>query len=451
MPFLRRKQHWTKFAEKGRPHRLVETKDREILYASRRDSFIFSHYRSELERPYEDELVRRNLQECVTAYRKISTSHGRGGKCNIHFAKDAFNLIRELKNCTAFALDIKGFFENLDHEHLKQTWLGLLHNTASYRNITRLPEDHFKVFRAVTNYSWIDRNAAYSKLGLIGKVPTRKGKAKIGYTKSRKDFPLRIGEPNALRDEFKGLINVNKNPFGIPQGSPISDLLANLYMLDFDSQMKGMATQLDGRYFRYSDDILLLLPTNSVTGCDQLILDIENTLRATAPRLRLKAEKTLVYEYISLGDGDDQANRKLRGRKSPDGLEYLGFRYDGRRVFIRNSTVSGNHRKITYVANRMARKFVEHNPTMSLKELKNEFNYGLLIEKFGRIKDFDPSARRYKSWTFWTYTKRAIDTFNPMSAPIKRQVSGYKSLTRKKAEKALTKAYRAHHNRRMHP
>jgi hypothetical protein len=310
----------------------------------------------------------------------------------------------------------------------------------------RLPDDHFKVFKAVTQYSSIDVNRAYKEVGLIGEKLTPSGKKRIGYLKSRKDFPLKICSSKTFRDKLTKIIEHNTDPFGIPQGSPISDLLANLYMIEFDQEMNGVIRARGGRYYRYSDDILIVLPA-PLQDWAAVISLVEDALRRNAPRLTLKKEKTQVYRYESLGNGNDQANKIMNNSKGIDGLEYLGFRYDGKHVYLRNSTVSGIQRKITSVANRLARRHVEMNPSMSQQELINSFNYSLLISKFGRVKDFDSSEKGhtssgkiYTSWTFWTYVKKSVPVFGDLGKPISRQFGSYKSFARKKAKEAIAYA-----------
>jgi hypothetical protein len=155
----------------------------------------------------------------------------------------------------------------------------------------------------------------------------------------------------------------------------------------------------------------------------------------------LKAGKTQVYQYTTSGSGPDQDNKKLNVTKGADGVEYLGFRYDGKKIYLRNSTVSGIQRKITGVANRMARSLVENNPTMSLQQLNESFKYDVLIAKFGRVRDFDNSITKYKSWTFWTYIKRSINILGDLGSSIVRQVGNYKSFARNKAKEAIEYSY----------
>jgi len=439
-PFLQRNQHWTKYAPKNEIEDKIKKKTRPIRYASRRDASIFAHYRKILLPFYEREIHRLGISECVLAYRRILQANGKGGKCNIHFAEQAFQEIRLLGNCYTLALDISQFFENLDHEQIRNMWWRLLNKPTPKRKGVLLPNDHYQVFKAVTQYSYIDRDKAYKELGLIGEELMANGQKKIKYLKSRKDFPKQICTPKEFRDKLVGIIEHNPNDYGIPQGSPISDLLANIYMIDFDCEINRQIKSMGGIYYRYSDDILIVVPTKQ--GSWKNILDLtESVLKSAAPRLMIKQEKTQAYEYNTYGYGPDQINKILSSSIGTDGLEYLGFRYDGKRVFLRNSTVSGIQRKITSVANRMARKHIENNPTMSLVQLNQTFNYDVLIAKFGRVKDFDNLIGKYKSWTFWTYVKRSLDIFGELGISIRHQVGRYKSFARKRANEAIEYSY----------
>jgi hypothetical protein len=230
------------------------------------------------------------LSDCVLAYRRIPQDNGRGGKCNIHFANQAFRKIRELGNCYTLALDISQFFENLDHEQIRKMWWRLLDKPTPKRKGLLLPDDHYQVFKAVTQYSYIDRDRAYKTLGLIGKEIMANGHKKIKYLKNRNDFPKQICTPKKFRDKLVGIIEHNLNPYGIPQGSPISDLLANLYMIDFDYEMNKYVLSMGGTYYRYSDDILIIMP--AMQGCWNSILVLtESLLKNTATRLIIKKEK----------------------------------------------------------------------------------------------------------------------------------------------------------------
>lgn len=439
MPFLQRIERWTQHAQKGTSLQDVKRKERKIRYACRCDSYIFSYYRNILNKFYEQELDRLELRSCVTAYRKIPTGNGRSGKCNIHFAKEAFGHIQAQGNCLVFALDIKQFFENLDHTHLKQVWWRLLGKPKQRNGNHLLPEDHFSVFKAVTSYSYISMEDAYKTLGYIGNITTQGGKTRIGYLVKRKEFPKQICSGKQFREKLASKIEQNSDPFGIPQGSPISDLLANMYLLDFDNAINTLVLSMGGTYRRYSDDILLVLPTDR-TDVQSMLAKVLQILNSNAPRLALKDKKTQVYRYRQVNG--IQENDKLIAAKGSDGLEYLGFRYDGERIYLRNSTVSGIQRKITLFAKGMARRHLEENPGIPLDKLIETFNYSALIAKFGRVKDYDPGAKDYTKWTFWTYIKRSGKILGTAGKPIARQMSNYKQFARNRAQKAIKDFYR---------
>src|ERR1700723_396710 len=220
-PLIQYDQRWTRFAPKGIKG---DVKKRPIRYAARQDAYIFMRYRHLLDAPYEAELARLNLGDSVLAYRKISASDGRGGKCNIHFARDAFLKIRDLGGCIAFALDISGYFESLDHSKLKNLWCRLL-------RVGKLPADHLQVFRAITQYSWVEKEKLYERLGHFGVKRVVDGLQIKGYLTHYRKIPKRLCTGQKFREKLlgkpgqKSIVERNYKPYGIPQGAPISDLL----------------------------------------------------------------------------------------------------------------------------------------------------------------------------------------------------------------------------------
>jgi hypothetical protein len=120
-PFILYTNRWTRFAKRGEDG---DVKKRPIRYASRGDAYIFAYYRYLLTQEYEAALSKNSLDESVIAYRRIRIIDGTG-KCNIHFARDAFEKIKKLGNCYVVALDISGFFESLDHSILRSIWCDL--------------------------------------------------------------------------------------------------------------------------------------------------------------------------------------------------------------------------------------------------------------------------------------------------------------------------------------
>lgn len=244
-PFFLYHETWQPFRATGSDGKKAKSKSRPIRYAARKDAYILTHYRRILSEKYEAKLADMGISDCPIAYRKIPKLNG-GGKCNIDFAKDAFDEIERQGNCVAIALDIKGYFENLDHAKIKALWCDLL-------GVSLLPPDHFTVFKNMTRYHVVDQKEVYRRLGYLETISVN-GYPRERYTMSFKDMPTQLCTPAEFREKICGgdpalpsLVrgNVdeegNQLDHGIPQGAPISDLIANFYLLHFDAALQKYA------------------------------------------------------------------------------------------------------------------------------------------------------------------------------------------------------------------
>ncbi len=435
-PFVQYVKAWQPFrhppkeTKKERPEKEAkkrpEKKTRKIRYAARRDAYIFAYYRHLLSELYEAELVRLGISHCPIAYRRISRhKEGGSGKCNIQFAHEAFLKIRELGNCCAIAVDISKYFETIDHERLKTLWCRLL-------CMDKLPPDHFAVFKNITKYRYVDKIGVYRRLGYFGpKKTTKSGKIIDGYLIPYNDVPLQLCSLSDFRKKIVGdknstLIEKNDEKYGIPQGAPISDLLANLYLIDFDVEMNNLATKLGGSYLRYSDDILFVLPV-SVEQAKEIMDSLPEWIKQHGEKLEIKPSKSFLVRYTQQGDRQVAAN--LDSRRKTNGLEYLGFRYDGKDVYLRDATVSNLYRKVAYAARSQARTIVKLHPGKGYNELCRLFNFEEFHKKFGRVEDFETKSSK-KDWTFWTYARRASEEFGPLGLRIAKQISRIKKVSK---------------------
>lgn len=290
----------------------IKQKIRKLAYCSNWDACIYSYYAEILRRPYEELLHLRGLDEVVIGYRRKGS--------NIVMALEAFKEIANRRKCTAFAFDISGFFDNIDHLTLKTNWCKVL-------GVTRLPEDHFRVFSELTDFVAIDRRALLRRLG---------------YDASAKDGDL-PGPPLCSITDFRQLVRgdngINSNLLirrksrrGIPQGSPISAIAANISMLDFDTKLNAAVIALNGSYRRYSDDILIIVPDLHEPVIEPLL---DRLLRDCAGRLKTNDKTKKVLFDLS---------------KPPEAafvpLQYLGFLFDGERILIRPNTIARYWRRI---------------------------------------------------------------------------------------------------------
>lgn len=136
-----------------------------------------------------------------------------------------------------------------------------------------------------------------------------------------------------------------QNKRGIPQGTPLSATLANIYMLDFDAKIYEEASKLykNVYYQRYSDDLILV--------CDQedekYFYDLIRKEIEYRAHLEIQESKTHVYRY------ELDLNNALVGGIVKDGLvhtnkqlEYLGFIFEGDKVKVKASAFSKFYRNM---------------------------------------------------------------------------------------------------------
>lgn len=273
----------------------TKLKPRSIRYASHRDAAYLQAYSEYLSIKYERALQESHLEDCILAYRPI-------GKTNVHHAKSLFDEIRARKNCHVVALDISGFFDSLDHAHLK-------HELLSLFDVDKLTSHDWTVYRNVTRYSWVETADIDAVLG----KKRRRG--------NRICSPVHFAKH--IRGSQTGLVRTHDLTCGIPQGTPVSGLYANIYMLSFDQDITELMESLGGSYRRYSDDIALVVPHN--TDVSELVHVVQ---------------KLLADYFLSLSE-DKTDHSRFEGPKltCDHPIQYLGFVFDGRSTQIRKSSL----------------------------------------------------------------------------------------------------------------
>ncbi len=307
---------------KKRHKRKLEIKERPICYAAHFDSLVYSFYASALQEKYEQVLQKYGLTDYVLAYRSLN-------KSNIDFAEDVFKYIENQGDCIAIALDIKGFFDNLEHTILKEKWLETL-NVNETVALDRLPKDHFKLYQSLTKYAYIDKDELINTLS-ITKVQLKKGQ--LTRFCSIEDFRGKV------RSHPTSPIKINQASVGIPQGSPISAVLSNIYMIDYDRRIGGIS---QGRflYRRYCDDILVVCKASD-------FLEIVKELYSEIAKLKLAIQKEKEEIVVfQLGEDGVLKGRHQHTHEVAKKLQYLGFEFDGSKRYIRSSSISRYYRRM---------------------------------------------------------------------------------------------------------
>lgn len=457
-PLFHFKKEWRRPPKKNKEtNTLIHRgpKVRHIRYACRKDAYIYKYYREILSVHYEDKLRQYRLDGSVLAYRRIPVQPGKdGNKSNIHFAKDAFDSIRLLGKCCAVAIDISDFFGSINDDNLIRMWEYMI-------GVDKLPKDHLAVFNSITKYHSANIDKVLVALG-YSFFDTNEMKYK--YLVDPKKIPIQLCTPDEYRTKVvgQGIIksrfeSSGKN-FGIPQGTPISDILANIYLFKFDLMMQKFALRRGGFYFRYSDDILLILPGDG-RAAHQAMKKAMRDIKTAGTELNINPSKTEIVCYTGV-DSDSEKVRCYSLKLDPDsktptkryrgsyndGLSYLGFRYDARKVYIRSSTISNLRRKVVSNCKVVARLHVKMHRAKSEKWLVRNLPLAAIKLSFLRVKDFDKEIKRqiaagkspFEKMTFWSYAKRAQKTFGQQGDGILRQLRNVETTAEKSLEKYIS-------------
>ena len=167
----------------------------------------------------------------------------------------------------------------------------------------------------------------------------------------------------------------------------------------------------------------------------------QSTIKQFGDQLIIKSTKSYIYTFEVCLDGKLDFERVLGHEgQGKNGIEYLGFRFDGKRVYIRDATLANLWRKVTRAAKREAIAAAKRYPNKSASEIKAAFNYEKFTKGFGRVEEFELYAENVKTWTFWTYAQRASKIFGDVGKPIMHQLSRQKRIITEKLNQAIDEA-----------
>lgn len=205
------------------------------------------------------------------------------------------------------------------------------------------------MFRYVINDS--DRN----------KRKKKKNKKRSNYEKFKSKISRRVNRSGCSLAEAvyeagrEGAIKGNSLPIGIPQGSPMSGLLANIYMSGFDSEFVKMFPDI--LYRRYSDDIAVVCET---AEAENVLSWLNNSIKKYA--LNINPSKVFIATFVNesgvlrCSDMRDGNGEKLERQY----IDYLGFEFSGCNVRVCGKTLRNAYRK----ADKKIKKFL-------LRQIKN--------------------------------------------------------------------------------
>ncbi|MGY3055720.1 hypothetical protein ACVWYG_003941 [Pedobacter sp. UYEF25] len=395
--------------DRAHSHKLIKNnkteksiKKRPLHYATHFDTLIYSYYAEELGKLYELKLKEDNeLNNAVLAYRRISISESNiKGKSNIHFANEVFD---EIKNrveiegsISVLAIDLKSFFSTLSHRLLYKTWANLLDKEV-------LPSDHSNVFNACTNFSYVLYN------DLKKKSSHRFDESKLAKIRKNKGYKCFFESNEHFRKEIKeGRLPIYKNPFrktdeltckkeviGIPQGLPISAVLANLYLLDFDKHiLEEVSKKFGAHYRRYSDDILILC---NPTKLDEIEAYVNHLILKYEIEISKDKTERFLFKKVVYNKKEESRITAIKLTKNNSlidcPLTYLGFEFRGYNTLIKATNIAKYYRRIIGIIKRRARRAKRlslHDPNIPnaiyMNQIKKLYNSPLKNSNKTEIK-----------------------------------------------------------------
>lgn len=371
-------------------------KERNIYYAAHIDSWIFRYYAFKLNEIYNSRLYDANIKSVPIAYRTDLK------KNNINFAKEVFDFIRNNSPCYVMVGDFTDFFDNLDHQYLKQCLIEILGTPGE------LPADWYAVFKNTTKFSFVELDELIAINKLLDATIDRK-----------KINSLERVLPISEFKKHKNIIFRNEKNVGIPQGSPISSVFANLYMLKTDIAVNEyVVKEFKGIYRRYSDDYIIVLP--GLKSIEDFLKHRDNlrSLILSTPKLTLHPDKEKYYLFSE--------NQFINISKiNIDRIQFLGFAFDGKKVSLRDKTISRFYNKLyrkvrTIIKNNGVTKFGNR---ISNRNLYNKYSHkGSKFYIKSQAKKCSKSVnKREVKGNFLDYVKNAQDIFGnePINGPTK--------------------------------
>lgn len=357
-----------------------EPKDRDIMYSAHIDRYIYEYYAHRINLYYNEYAKEHRINNCAVAYR-----NNHPGKTNIHFAKAAFDAIKKTDNAMVIIGDFSKYFDQIQHKHLKEMLMRIM-------KVDSLPDDYYKVFRSITKHSWLELDEIREYKGI-----------------NRKEFNKldRIFTPEELRSYKKGRLQKNEKDYGIPQGSAISAVFSNVYLIDFDCIINDYITGIGGFYCRYCDDFIIIVPWTTENKREDIVNFVFRTV-SSIPNLDLQYDKTQIYHYENEKITDITKCYRMNNKPERNYISYLGFSFDGKVVSIRSKTITKYYERMYRKVDSITRnngytKFGHKIPMHNLYQLYSK-----------KGKNVDKKKKR--KGNFLTYVDKALIVFGTNEA-----------------------------------
>lgn len=229
--------------------------------------------------------------------------------------------------------------------------------------------------------------------------------------------------------------SLSKN--GIPQGSSMSALLSNIYLADFDKKIFEKGQKEGFVYRRYCDDLLIICKPEHVNNLKNYLIDlIHNDYN-----LIIQNRKTDVIDFIPSPSGQMRSYRREFDSKTETfnslpnedknfkNLQYLGFEFNGKSIYIRPGSLSRYFRKMkARIAKSVSMAYSENSKSDAIFKQQIFSRYSHLGKR-NFLSYVNNASKRY-------YTNSAGERKDGMDSPsIKRQIAAHMRILKHEIEK----------------
>lgn len=235
---------------------------------------------------------------------------------------------------------------------------------------------------------------------------------------------VKAGKIHIFQNQFKNDVG---EQIGIPQGLPISAVLANLYLIDFDKSIIEKLVKAEGCFYRrYSDDIIITCKPEQMDQVTRVVMD-----EMKRQEVIISSEKTEVFKFEKSKDGISVSKKIGQDWEKNLPLIYLGFEFYGNKTLIKSANLAKFYRRMIYAVknkSKLALKIAVQNgtdPVLFKRQLYRiyrnvDLDYHLVERNYLSFKKLETGEFRMKSekkkkkpsGNYFSYAERAAEIMN---------------------------------------
>lgn len=166
---------------------------------------------------------------------------------------------------------------------------------------------------------------------------------------------------------------------GVPQGGPLSPLLANILLDDLDKELEGRGH----RFVRYADDFLILKKRRRAAG--RVMVSVSRYLAKTL-KLKVNAEKSAVRDI--------------------DRTTFLGFTFVGGKIRWSDKAFAEFKRRLKKLSGRSWFVSMDYRLKKLAEYLRGWVNYFGISEYYRPVPEIDHWLRRRLRMCYWKQWRR---------------------------------------------